>query len=227
MILVMMAVLGFARGGFSFNAQWILNRLLMLPGIIIGLSFHEYAHGIVSYKLGDPTPKVQGRLTLNPIAHIDPIGFVMLIVVGFGWGIPVQIDPRFYKHRRRDEALVAVAGVTMNLIIAIVLTVILKLIMMTAGNIIYTDAGSIAISMIQYGVLINIILMIFNLLPVPPLDGFNLITQVFNLDRFEWTKTIRRYGYMILLFLVMFNVTGLIIRPIIDWVYLMLMNFIA
>ena len=98
----------------------ILTKLLMLPGIIIGLSFHEFAHAWMSDKLGDPTPRRQGRVTINPMAHIDPIGFLALLLVGFGWGKPVQIDPGYYKHRRRDEFLVGIAGVTMNLLIAVI-----------------------------------------------------------------------------------------------------------
>ena len=81
----------------------IITKVLMLPGIIIGLSFHEFAHAWVSDRLGDPTPRRQGRVTLNPLAHIDWMGFICLVLVGFGWGKPVSIDPRYYKHRRRDE----------------------------------------------------------------------------------------------------------------------------
>ena len=101
----------------------ILTKLLMLPGIIIGLSFHEFAHAWMSDKLGDPTPRRQGRVTINPMAHIDPIGFLALLLVGFGWGKPVQIDPGYYKHRRRDEFLVGIAGVTMNLLLAIAFSI--------------------------------------------------------------------------------------------------------
>ena len=107
----------------SFSISTIITKLLTLPGIILGLSFHEFAHAWMSNKLGDPTPKRQGRLTINPLAHIDWIGFLCLLLVGFGWGKPVEIDPRYYKHRRRDEFLVAIAGVTMNLILAIVFSI--------------------------------------------------------------------------------------------------------
>ena len=92
---------------------------MMLPGIIIGLAFHEFAHAAVAFKLGDPTPKMQGRVTINPLAHIDPVGLAALLFAGFGWGVPVQINPSNFKKRRRDELLVSLAGVTMNLVIAI------------------------------------------------------------------------------------------------------------
>ena len=111
----------------GFGLYDILTKVLMLPGIVIGLSFHEFAHAWMSDKLGDPTPRRQGRLTLNPIAHIDWIGFLMLLIAGFGWGQPVQIDPSYYKNRRRDEFLVGIAGVTMNLILAVIFSIPVRL----------------------------------------------------------------------------------------------------
>lgn len=114
--------------------DWLYTQLLLLPGIIIGLTFHEAAHGYVSHWLGDPTPGLQGRLSLNPMRHIDPVGFLALFFAGFGWGQPVQIDPRYYKHRRRDELLVALAGVIANFIIAFAASLGLKLMMNTMGT---------------------------------------------------------------------------------------------
>ena len=108
--------------------DWLYSELLMLPGIIIGLTFHEAAHAYVSHWLGDPTPKMYGRLSLNPLRHIDPVGFLALIFAGFGWGQPVAIDPRYYKHRRRDELFTALAGVAANLVVAFIASLILKLI---------------------------------------------------------------------------------------------------
>ena len=99
-----------------------MTKILTLPGIILGLSLHEFAHAWMSDRLGDPTPKRQGRLTINPLAHIDWIGFIALLFVGFGWGKPVMIDPGYYKNRRLGEFLTGIAGVTMNLIIAVILS---------------------------------------------------------------------------------------------------------
>ena len=126
-LLVILLAMRITGGGFDF-----MDMLISIPGIIIGLSFHEFAHGAVSYALGDPTPKLQGRLTINPMAHMDPFGFLALMFAGFGWGVPVQIDPRYYKHRRRDEMLVALAGVTMNLLLAVLFSFILRL--LSAGH---------------------------------------------------------------------------------------------
>ncbi|MBQ6389201.1 MAG: site-2 protease family protein [Mogibacterium sp.] len=193
----------------------ILSKILMLPGIILGLSLHEFAHAWMSNKLGDPTPKRQGRLTINPLAHIDWVGFTALLLVGFGWGKPVQIDPRFYKKPRRDEFLVAIAGVTMNLIIAILLSFPTK----ALAKAYYAVGGSVLIENIYliffYAVSINVVLMIFNLIPVPPLDGWGIVTQIFRLDRYDWWYKVYQYGTWILLALIVLNVTDLILTPLV------------
>lgn len=191
----------------------IITKVLMLPGIIIGLSFHEFAHAWVSDKLGDPTPRRQGRVTLNPLAHIDWMGFICLVLVGFGWGKPVSIDPRYYKHRRRDEFLVAIAGVTMNLIVAIVLAIPARLMMAHVTN--ASDLVYNIFLIIYYAVTINVVLMIFNLIPCPPLDGWNIITQIFKLDRYSWWYKVYQYGTWILLGLIVFNVTDMILTPLV------------
>ncbi|MBO5513113.1 MAG: site-2 protease family protein [Mogibacterium sp.] len=191
----------------------IITKVLMLPGIIIGLSFHEFAHAWVSDRLGDPTPRRQGRVTLNPLAHIDWMGFICLVLVGFGWGKPVSIDPRYYKHRRRDEFLVAIAGVTMNLILAIILAIPARLMMAHVTN--ASDLVYNIFLIIYYAVTINVVLMIFNLIPCPPLDGWNIITQIFKLDRYSWWYKVYQYGTWILLALIVFNITDMIITPLV------------
>ena len=184
----------------------------MLPGIILGLSLHEFAHAWMSDRLGDPTPRRQGRLTINPIAHIDPLGFVALLLVGFGWGKPVMIDPSYYKNRRRDEFLVAIAGVTMNLILAVILSFPAKALMNM-----YYSSGSALIEnifyIVYYAVSINVCLMVFNLIPCPPLDGWNIVTQIFRLDRYRWWYKVYQYGQWILLILIFTNVTDMILGP--------------
>ena len=107
------------RSGMADPKQWLMEKLLLLPGIIIGLSLHEFGHAVVAYKLGDNTPKLQGRVTINPMAHIDWMGLAALFFCGFGWGQPVQINPYNFKHRRRDELFVSLAGVVMNLLVDI------------------------------------------------------------------------------------------------------------
>lgn len=182
---------------------FLLQKLLILPGILIGLSFHEFFHGYVSDRLGDPTPRAQGRLSLSPFKHIDPFGFLMLIIVGFGWAKPVQIDLRFYKKPRRDEILVSIAGVTMNLILAIVFTGLIKLYEVTglmdaigASNV---QIASIVYLLLYFTVQINLVLCIFNLIPIPPLDGFHVLVNIFPIRHSKAVYFLERYGFYILI----------------------------
>ena len=198
------------------NADIILTKILTLPGIILGLSFHEFAHAWVSDRLGDPTPRRDGRVTINPLAHIDWIGFAALLLVGFGWGKPVRIDPRYYKNRRRDEFLVAIAGVTMNLIIAAVLSIPARIMMKHYAATAPSELMYNVYLIIFYAISINVVLMVFNLLPVPPLDGWNIVTQLFKLDRYDWWYKVYQYGTYILLALIIFNVTDLVLTPLVS-----------
>ena len=194
-----------------------MTKILTLPGIILGLSLHEFAHAWMSDRLGDPTPKRQGRLTINPLAHIDWIGFIALLFVGFGWGKPVMIDPGYYKNRRLGEFLTGIAGVTMNLIIAVILSFPTKALLSA-----YYSGGSGLIENIfyifYYAVMINVVLMIFNLIPVPPLDGWGILTQIFNLEKYSWWYQVYQYGQWILLSLIFANVTDRILGPAVTWV---------
>lgn len=198
--------------------QWLIDQLMMLPGIIIGLTFHEAAHGFVSYWLGDPTPKLQGRLSLNPLKHIDPIGFLALFFAGFGWGEPVQINPSYYKHRRADEIMVSLAGVVTNFIIAALSAGAIRLLASSGGGYIYSGGFTeILFWILYYMMSINLVLMVFNLLPVPPLDGFGIVTQLFRLDRYSWYYTVYNNGFYILMLLIIFNVTSRILTPIVGF----------
>ena len=227
LMVILLVAMRFIRGGISDPIDWIVDKLLLLPGIILGLSLHEFGHAFVSTKLGDPTPMNQGRVTVNPLKHIDPFGMFTLIFAGFGWGIPVQINPSYYKHRRRDEALVAVSGVTMNLVIVILTTIALRFIVHLAPyKLLASNVGWVAIEIIENIILINIVLMFFNLLPVPPLDGFNLVTQIFDLSKYSWYMTVYRNGFLILLALIMLNITGFILNPLVSGVYRLCYSFI-
>lgn len=225
-ILIMLVILNIVEGRFDNPMDWLMSELLMLPGIIIGLSFHEFAHGAMSYALGDPTPKLQGRLTINPASHIDPFGFIALLLAGFGWGVPVQIDPRYYKHRRRDEFLVSIAGVAMNFLVAIVFSLIIKFIFIIQPTWLIGEVGNIVLDIFHYIILINLVLMIFNLLPVPPLDGFGIVTQIFNLEKYSWYYKVYDKGFLILLLLIFLNITDYVLTPGVNFVYSWLVNTI-
>ena len=221
MIFILMAVNSLMRGGYSNPMDWIMEKLLIMPGIIIGLSFHEFGHAIVSTKLGDPTPKQQGRVTINPLAHIDPVGMICLLFCGFGWGIPVQINPSYYKNRRAGEIMVGFAGVAMNLILAIAFSFVFRLwntIAESSGGSmpggIYTDVATI----LYYTVFINVVLMVFNLLPIPPLDGFGIVDNIFNLRKYSWYEKVYQYGYFILIFFVLIGVVSTVLTPVTGFV---------
>lgn len=195
----------------------LLYKILTLPGILVALCFHEYAHAWMSNKLGDPTPQRQGRLTINPLAHIDWLGFLALLICGFGWGKPVQIDPYYYKNRRRDEMLVSVAGVTMNLILAVLFSFPTKWlgnIMIHGGN---NNMIEIAYYILYFTVMINLVLMIFNLIPIPPLDGWGILTELVDLRKYSWYPFVYQNGGFILLALIIFNVTDFVITPCVSF----------
>ncbi len=221
-LLLLLLVVRVARMGIGNIFTWIYNKAMILPGIVIGITFHEAAHGYVSYWLGDPTPRNDGRLTLNPLAHFDVWGFIFLLFAGFGWGKPVRIDSRYYKKPRRDELLVDLAGVFMNFIVAVVFALIGRLMLHTMSQSFYNGIGSILFEIVINIVAINCMLMIFNLIPVPPLDGWGIATELFHLKKYSWWYKIYRYGSLILMLLIIFNITDWIITPI----YSTIMNWL-
>ncbi len=195
----------------------LLIKILTLPGILVGLCFHEFAHAWMSSRLGDPTPERQGRLTINPLAHIDWLGFLALLLCGFGWGKPVEIDPYYYKNRRRDELLVSVAGVIMNLLIAILFSFPTRWV----GNMMMQNGSSnmleIAYYILYFTVMINLVLMIFNLIPIPPLDGWGILTEIVDLRKYSWYPFVYQNGGYILIALIIFNVTDIVITPCVSF----------
>jgi Zn-dependent protease len=156
----------------------ILRTLKFLPGIVIGLTVHEFSHAYVASKCGDTTSKDQGRLTLNPLKHIDPLGFIMLLVAGFGWAKPVQFDERNLHNPKRDIMKIAVAGPLSNAITAMVLSIVFILFVDIdiSG---YHRGHQILREIFIYGIYINWGLMVFNLIPIPPLDGSHLLLNWF------------------------------------------------
>ena len=223
-IIVLLAASSLRNGGFSNPQEWLMDKLLLLPGIIIGLSLHEFGHAAVAYKLGDNTPKLQGRVTINPLAHIDWMGLSALFFCGFGWGQPVQINPYNFKHRRRDELFVALAGVVMNLLVAILFIIIAKVLLLATGgsNFLNTTLGEGIWLIILYAIQINFVLMIFNLIPCPPLDGFNIIAQIAGFGNSETYWRIYNYGSWLLIILIVFGIAGMILTPCIQF----LMNIV-
>lgn len=194
-----------------FNTS-ITDILLRIPAIIIAFAFHEFAHAFVADKLGDDTPRLQGRLTLSPLVHLDPIGLIMIILSGFGWAKPVQVNPRNFKNYKRDDTLVSVAGPLSNLAIAVVFGLIIKILSMTNMFVILGDeVGKNLLLILAKIIEINVVLFVLNLLPIPPLDGSSILENLTNIDKFDFYQLIKRYSFIIIIILLMTNVLDYII----------------
>jgi Zn-dependent protease len=164
--------------------------------------FHELAHGIVSYKLGDNTAKTMGRLTLNPLKHMDLLGTLAFVFFGFGWAKPVQVDPSNFKKPKRDMAITAFAGPVSNFILAVFFLFILGLIFPFLRS---STAGNIALDIIYMTANFSVVLGIFNLIPVPPLDGSKVLFAVASDDLYNKLMRYERYGFVLLLIVIFIN----------------------
>ncbi len=163
-------------------------------GLILAISVHEYAHARAADHLGDPTPRSQGRLTLDPRAHLDPLGTLAMLFLGFGWGKPVMFDPYNLRSPRRDSALIALAGPVSNLIFATALSLILRI----------TPSLGVFDAIIPYLILMNISLAIFNLVPIFPLDGEKILGGILPPDLYrEYATIMSQYGTIILIFMLL------------------------
>jgi Zn-dependent protease len=160
-------------GGFD-----LARALKFLPGIILGLTVHEYCHALVAHMCGDSTSKDQGRVTLNPLKHIDPLGFIMLIFVGFGWAKPVQFNEQNLRNPKTDVIKIALAGPLSNAVIAMILSILFSL-LSSSATIHITPVMQILSEVFIYAIYINWGLFIFNLIPLPPLDGSHLLLSQF------------------------------------------------
>lgn len=193
------------RGGFNAsNITFFLSGVFVL---ISSLSMHEFAHAWAAYRLGDDTARYSGRLTLNPLAHLDPIGTLMMLFLGFGWAKPVPVNTLRFKNQRRGLALTAVAGPAANLLIAFVFMFIIQ-ILDAVGLFGRGTTGEYFFMFFYWIVMRNIMLAVFNLLPVPPLDGSRIMAAVLP-DRLYFAYIrYERFFYFILIFLVVSDFTG-------------------
>ncbi len=192
----------------------IESILRVLPGIILGLTVHEYAHTLVALRLGDDTAQRAGRLTLNPLKHIDPVGFIFLLVAGFGWAKPVLIDPSKLRHPRRDDILISLAGPFSNLLLAVFIALLLKAtlsLLPYTGEPLYQEILTVGIAALY----VNLGLFIFNLLPLPPLDGSHLITSLISTKSQAIAQIFFKYGaYAFLAIIVLERVAHINLLPI-------------
>jgi Zn-dependent protease len=180
--------------------------------LLIAITVHEFSHALMSDRLGDPTARRLGRLSLDPIKHLDPMGTLMLLLAGFGWGKPVPVNPHNFRiESRRGMALTGFAGPLSNLIVAALLGVLVRLDVVAWHSpwqyepFYYWDAGWIAADIIGYVIFLNLILAVFNLIPIAPLDGYNVAVGVLpRRQAYAWSK-LERYGPLILLALIFFS----------------------
>lgn len=176
--------------------------IVLIPILLMSLSVHELSHGLVSTFLGDNTPRMEGRLTLNPLRHLDLYGTIMLLVAGFGWAKPVRIDISSYKNKYSGLILTSMAGPFSNLLIALIFAFFLRLIVLSE-SLIFLQTDFI-INIIQYVMIINILLFVFNMIPIPPLDGSRIITALFK-GKGNFIQNYNRYGVFVLLALLLMN----------------------
>jgi Zn-dependent protease len=169
--------------------------ILLIPVLLFALVFHEFSHGWVANKLGDPTAKNQGRLTLNPLAHLDPFGSLMILFVGFGWAKPVPVDSRYLANPRKDMMKIAFAGPASNLLLALIGGLIIRL----TG---YVDTFT---SMLILFTQINISLAVFNMIPIPPLDGSQIFSGIMIQRNPQLVMQLQMYGPQILMGLILFG----------------------
>ena len=191
--------------------EFLFNVIIMAIPILMAVTVHEYAHGLAAFKLGDPTAKNAGRLTLNPIKHLDVVGTLVFLVTRMvGWAKPVPVDPRYFKRPRQDMIWVSAAGPAANILLAAVFGQVYRL---ASGDPMLPP--SFLEQVAARGVIINVGLALFNLLPIPPLDGSGILTGLLPLDWAIKYERLRPYGFVILLVLIFTNLIGKLLFPLI------------
>jgi Zn-dependent protease len=190
--------------------------MITVPAILWAISFHEFCHGYAAKLLGDPTAEMQGRLTLNPIKHFDPIGALMLLFIGFGWGKPIPVNSRYFKNVRRDMIIVSLAGIAGNLFTAFVFVFIKRFLPVFIPITIIGQAG---VLFIEAMIIINVGLAAFNILPIPPLDGSKILYVFIPFKWLRFYYSLERYCFFILLALAFirlenFDLIGFLMSPI-------------
>ncbi len=200
-----------------------LSFVVYLLALLVAITIHEYSHAKVADYLGDPTPRLQGRLSFNPLVHIDPLGILFLFLFGFGWGKPVMFDPFNLQSPKRDAALISIAGPGSNLFMALILSFLLKLITLF----VHSNLATIGYSILVPVIFLNIVLGVFNLLPINPLDGFKIVGGFLSDEKAQEWYQLERYGIIFLLILLIpigpqGNMLSFILRPLINFFVMLL-----
>jgi Zn-dependent protease len=183
------------------DTQKILYKILLIPAILLAFTFHEYAHAITADRLGDKTPRFQGRLTLNPMAHIDPIGFIMILLIGFGWAKPVETNPSAFKKYYKDDLKVSLAGPLANLILGFIFAILTALFVKFSP--INGNLGDIIYSILFITGQLNCVLFFLNLVPIPGFDGFHIVRDLFPKFFYNLSDAVYRYQFLIFMLLLL------------------------
>ena len=216
----------------SAGQATIIGLLLSLPGVIFAMTVHEYAHAKMADHYGDTTARKQGRLTLNPLAHIDPIGIFLLIVAHIGWGRPVEVNYNNLtsnKSRGYCEAMISLAGPLANFILATIFTIIFYLIEVLAPAFVFTEVGYILMQIIYSAIVVNIGLGVFNLIPLPPLDGEKIFRNIMPGNVRAWFTRNTNILQFIFLMLWITNLLSYVVNPVIEgvfWLINMVVRFV-
>ncbi len=199
----------------------ILQIIILAPPILLALTLHEFAHGYVAYRFGDPTALNQGRLTLNPLKHLDPIGTIAFFIIHIGWAKPVPVNPGYFKNPRKDMLWVALAGPAVNMVLAVLSALAVKVVWFIAATIPYSPMAEAILlplnEVLMASVWINLVLCIFNFLPIPPLDGSKILVGLLPPDMARSYASVERYGFAIILILAFTGILSKMIMPVIGF----------
>ncbi len=213
----------------SYGTDGLFDLVLSVPAVLLAITVHEFGHAFAAYKLGDDTPLRQGRLSLNPLDHVDPLGIAMLLFAHIGWGKPVQVDPRNYNRNisvEKADAIVSFAGPLMNFITAIIFALIYCAIIKFAKiSFITSNIGIIIIAIVSYIVTMNIGLGIFNMIPLPPLDGSKIFLPILPYNAKTWFIEHEQIFYFVFLIIWITGIAGSLISPLIGKMTQLILNF--
>ena len=219
--------------------QLIPQLVIYMVVLLLAISAHEAAHAWMSWKFGDDTARLLGRVTLNPVAHTDPIGTLLIPILMFvfaymnsplaaipllGWGKPTPVNPLRWRNKDLANVMVSLAGIMANLLIALIAFVIFKILLMTnVGNQVAVSTQEPVVLFLTYLLIMNVSLAVFNLLPFPPLDGSKILDSILPASMRPALEFLEQYGYLLLIVLIYLGVTRLIITPVIDFVFYLLL----
>lgn len=206
---------------------YLMKKLITVPMVLIALIFHELAHGYASEKLGDPTPRASGRLSVNPAAHLDPVGTILMIFTGFGWARPVPVNPGYYKNPKKGMALVAIAGPLSNLVMAAVALLIYGIVYVIyyKTGLFASSIGNIAYILFMFAQL-NLCFMVFNFIPIPPLDGSRVLGVFLSNSAYFKLQQYERYSFVLIIALSAFGVFDKIIGTGVSTIFIAMMQLL-